>query len=223
MHRFWTAAAATLVVLAGATPASSVVAAAPPTSTALVLSTSTSTYGQTVTATATVTARSGSAQGDVVFSVDGTKIPANLGGNGATTVVLPASAVGQHAVSATFVPQFPESQERSDSPTQTWVITKARTRLQVRVIGKGARIPTSVQVKAAGDWGTRPTGRVSMVIRRIVSGTVSRKLRTFSVDAVARASFGRLRKGTYRLVVSYGGDAEHLAVRHFERFAVRQR
>lgn len=222
MHRFWTAAAATLVVLAAAAPATSVVAAAPPTSTALVLSTTTSSYGQTVTATATVTARPGPAQGDVVFSVDGTKIPANLGANGAASVVLPRATVGTYDVTATFVPQFSDSQGPS-STVETWVVSQVRTRLQVRVIGRGARIPTSVQVKAAGDWGTRPTGRVSMVIRRIASGTVSRKARTFSSDAVALAGFGRLRKGTYRLVVSYTGDTEHLAVRHFERFAVRQR
>lgn len=223
MHRFSTAAAAALVVLAGAAPASSVAVAAPPTSTALVLSTTTSSVGQTVTARATVTATPGPAEGDVVISVDGTTISANLGGNGTSTVVLPASAVGEHAVSATFVPLFPANQERSASPAQTWTVTKVRSRLQVRVIGKGARIPTSVQVKAAGDWGTTPTGRVTMEIRRIASGTVARKARTLSGAGVVLADFGRLRKGSYRLAVSYVGDADHLAVRHFERFAVVKR
>lgn len=222
MHRFSTAAAATLVVLAGAAPASSVVAAAPPTSTALVLSTSTSAYGQTVTATAAVTARPGPAQGDVVFSVDGTKIPANLGANGAASVVLPRAAVGTYDVTATFVPQFPDSQGPS-STVETWVVSQVRTRLQVRVIGKGARIPTSVQVKAAGDWGTTPTGRVTMTVRRVSHGARVAKRRTLKGSAGALADFGRLRQGTYRLVVSYAGDTEHLAVRHFERFAVRQR
>ena len=123
-------------------------------------------YGQTVTATATVTTSPGPAQGDVVFSVDGLAIKANLGASGTATVVLPPAMVGQHAVSATFVPQFPEGQEGSTSPTQTWMVAQVRTRLQVRVIGKGARIPTSVQVKAAGEYGTRPTGRVKVVVRR---------------------------------------------------------
>ncbi len=222
MHRYWIAAAATLVVLAGAAPASSVVAAAPTTSTALVLSTTTSAYGQVVRATATVTARPGPAQGDVVFSVDGAKIPANLGGDGSTTVVLPAAAVGKHEVSATFVPQFPAEQGAS-SAAESWSVAQVRTRLDVRVIGRGARIPTSVQVKAAGEWGTTPTGRVTMVVRRVVSGARIIKRRTLRSSGVALADFGQLPKGNYRLVLTYAGDTAHLAQRHFERFSVRQR
>lgn len=222
MHRSWTAAAATLIVLAGAAPASSAVAAAPPTSTSLVLSTTASAYGQQVRATATVSATTGPAEGDVVFSVDGTKIPANLGGNGMTTVVLPTSAVGSHEVRAEFVPQFAANQQPS-STGETLVVSQARTRLDVRVIGRGARIPTSVQVKAAGEWDTTPTGRVTMVLRRLASRARITKGRTLRASGVALASFGTLRKGRYQLVVTYAGDAEHLTERHFERFYVRQR
>ena len=192
-------------------------------STSLVLSTATSAYGQNVTATASVSATPGPPEGDVVFSLDGVATKANLGASGTATLVLPRSAVGQHAVSATFVPQFPASQQSSTSPVQGWTVAPVRTRLQVRVIGKGARIPTSVRVGAAGEYGTRPSGRVSMVVRRIASGPTTTRARTLSDSAVAQASFGRLRTGRYRLVVTYAGDAEHLLERQFVRFRVRQR
>jgi hypothetical protein len=179
--------------------------------------------GQTVTATAAVAASPGPAQGDVVFDVDGVQISANLGASGTATVVLPDALVGQHAVTATFVPQVPASQQGSTSPTQAWVVTQVRTRLQVRVIGKGARIPTSVQVKAAGDYGTRPTGRVKVVVRHLRTEDRTRRVTRLDPTALALAGFGRLRKGDYRLVVTYVGDSQHLRERHVERFHVRRR
>jgi hypothetical protein len=198
-------------------------ARAPQTTTALALSTTGSVYGQTVTATAAVAASPGPAQGDVVFDVDGVQISANLGASGTATVVLPDALVGQHAVTATFVPQVPASQQGSTSPTQAWVVTQVRTRLQVRVIGKGARIPTSVQVKAAGDYGTRPTGRVKVVVRHLRTEERTRRVTRLDPTALALAGFGRLRKGDYRLVVTYVGDSQHLRERHVERFHVRRR
>jgi hypothetical protein len=102
-------------------------------------------------------------------------------------------------------------------------VVQVRTRLQVRVIGKGVRIPTSVQVKAAGEYGTLPTGRVRLELRRIRSGDVVRAARRLSSTGVALADLGRLRKGAYRLVVTYGGDVQHLTERQFSRFRVQQR
>ncbi len=194
-----------------------------PTSTSMTISVPESAYGQPVTATATVTATPGPPAGDVVFSVDGVATKANLGASGVASLVLPKAMVGQHAVVATFVPQFSSSQQGSASPTQTWTVAQVRTRLQVRVIGKGARIPTSVRVGAAGEYGTRPTGRVSMVIRRIASGATAGRSRTLSSTAVALADFGRLRKGRYRLTVTYAGDSRHLLERQLTRFRVQQR
>ena len=199
------------------------IALAAPSTTTLSLSTSQSAYGQSVTATAAVATVPGPAQGDVVFSVDGLAFSANLGATGTATVVLPDAAVGQHAVSATFVPQLPTSQQASTSPTQAWVVTQVRSRLQVRVIGKGARIPTSVQVKAAGDYGSLPTGRVKVVVTRVGTDDRTRVVRSLGSTAVAVAGLGRLRKGDYRLVVTYAGDTQHLPERHVERFHVRRR
>ncbi len=223
MRRSLVAIAAPVLLAAGAVPGAPASAAAPPTSTTLVLSTTASAYGQTVTATATVSAKPGPPQGDVVFSVDATTVKANLGAGGSTTVILPDALVGQHAVVATFVPQIPAEQEGSASPAQTWVVSQARTQLQVRVIGKGARIPTSVQVKAAGDFGTRPTGRVRVVIRHLGTGDRTRRVTRLDASAVALAEFGRLRKGNYRLLVTYVGDSQHLRERRSGKFYVRRR
>lgn len=223
MHRCLVVIAATVLLAAGAAPVAPASAAAPPTSTTLVLSTTASTYGQTVTATATVSAKPGPPQGDVVFSVDGGTVKANLGGGGSATVILPDALVGQHAVVATFVPQIPAEQESSASPPQAWVVSQARTQLQVRVIGKGARIPTSVQVKAAGDYGTRPTGRVRIVVRHTGTGDRTRRVTRLDASAVALAGFGRLRKGSYRLVATYVGDSQHLRARRSGTFYVRRR
>lgn len=222
MHRSWTVAgAATLLAVPSA--ATAVPARFQPTSTALTISIPQSSYGQSVTATATVSAAPGSPEGDVVFTVDGRSIKTNLGASGAATVVLPAVLVGQHAVSATFVPQFPDSQQGSTSPTRVWMVAQVRTRLQVRVIGQGARIPTSVQVKAAGEYGTRPTGRVRVVVRRTGTRDSTRAVTRLGSTAVALAGLGTLRKGRYRLVVTYVGDSQHLREVHAETFRVRRR
>ena len=221
--RRWGRGLVFLLVVAATSSTAPVSARGPQTTTALALSATESAYGQTVTATAAVAASPGPAQGDVVFAVDGVQISANLGATGTAMVVLPDVLVGQHAVTATFVPQFPASQQGSTSPTQAWVVSRVRTRLQVRVIGKGARIPTSVQVKGAGDYGTTPTGRVKVVVRHIRTGDRTRRATRLDATALAMAGFGRLHKGDYRLVVTYAGDTQHLPARRVERFHVRRR
>ncbi len=223
MRRSLVAALSSFLVVTGVAAAAPASALAGPSSTTVALSTAQSAYGQVVTATAAVSAQPGPSQGDVVFSVDGLAVKANLGASGTATVVLPAALVGQHAVTATFVPQFPEVQQGSASPTQTWTVAQVRTRLQVRAIGKGARIPTSVQVKAAGEYGSRPTGRVRLVVRRKANGQRIRVVRRLSTTAVVLAQLGKLRKGTYRLETTYVGDSQHLRERRVETFRVRRR
>lgn len=213
--------ATTLVLVAAVTSAPA--HAAPKTSTTLVISLTQSSYGQSVTATATVSAAPSLPEGDVVFSVDGLAVKANLGATGVATLVLPRAAVGEHAVSATFVPQFPDRLEGSSSQTQTWTVSQVRTRLQVRVIGRGARIPTSVQVKAAGEFATVPTGRVRFVVRRKADGKILRSAQRLDGTAVALTRLGTLKKGAYRLELTYVGDSQHLRERHLETFRVRQR
>lgn len=223
MRRSLVAAASSILIAVGAAPAALASARAGTSTTTVSLSTAQSAYGQFVTATAAVSANPGPPEGDVVFSVDGLAVKTNLGASGTASFVLPAAAVGEHAVSATFVPQFPQSQQGSASPTQTWTVVQVRTRLQVRVIGRGARIPTSVQVKAAGEYGSQPTGRVKFLVRRKADGERFRAAQRLSSMAVALAELGKLRKGRYRLEVTYVGDAQHLRERRVETFRVRQR
>jgi hypothetical protein len=223
MSRFRAAAAAlilALVVAGWTTPASG----APPSTTTLVLSAAQSGYGQPVTASARVDAAGGPGDGDVNFTVDGTVVKANLGANGSASIVLPRDTlVGEHAISATFVPRFPDRQESSTSPTATWVVSQVRTRLQVRVTGRGARIPTSVVVAAAGEFGTRPTGTVTVSVRHLGTRRLTRRERTLDGAGTLLARFGILRPGPYRLRVSYGGDTQHLGEAYSQKFAVRQR
>ena len=217
-----TAAALLALALVGAgwaTPAS----AAPPSTTTLVLSTPASAYGQTVTASAHVDTAGGPAEGDVVFTIDGTVIKTNLRADGNATAVLPRALVGEHPVSATFVPQFPDRQTSSTSPVVPWVVSQVRTRLQVRVTGRGARVPTSVVVVAAGEYGTGPTGRVKVKVRRDGSRRWTKVVQRLSSNETVTAGFGKLGGGRYRLMVTYVGDSQHLAERDSERFAVRQR
>lgn len=218
------AVAAALVALAGggwAVPAH----AAPPSTTTLSLTTPTSAYGQTVTAQASVAVPGSTPNGKVYFAVDdGTSFMASINSSGTATYTLPRDvAVGQHAVSATFVPRYPDQQEGSQSAPVSWVVAKARTFVQTRITARGAHVPTGVVIGAVGDFGTRPSGSVTVTARHLGTGKVTRRERTFDPSGAATARLGILRTGTYRLRVTYAGDAGHLPTRSTEKFTVRQR
>jgi hypothetical protein len=199
-------------------------AAAAPSSTTITLSSTESPYGKTVTASAAVAVSSGRAEGDVLFVIDGgAPVKANLGATGTARIVLPDLPVGEHQVSATFAPQFVDQQQPSTSPAQPWSIDRARTDLQVRVIGRGARIPTSVRVQADGDFGTRPTGSVRVAVKRIGSRSASAKVSTLPNDGVVLTRFGKLRQGRYRAIVTYDGDSQHLNGKRVQWFRVVKR
>ncbi|RYB91091.1 hypothetical protein EUA93_19385 [Nocardioides oleivorans] len=191
--------------------------------TSVVLSTTRSAYGQTVTATAAVATSTGRADGDVYVSVDGVASKVNLSATGSATVVLPDAPVGDHAVTATFVPQFPVDQQGSTSPAQAWTVGQVRTRLFVDVQGRGLRIPTVVRVEAGGEYGSTPTGRVTITLERIGTGRTTVRTKVLPREGVVEARYGRLPRGGYRSVVTYAGDAEHLPEKRVQRFRVRQR
>lgn len=221
MSRSRVAAATALVALAGggwAVPAH----AADPATTTLVLDHPTSAYGQTVTATARVVLPGGTPDGDIYFVVDGTSVKANLRGDGTASIVLPRALVGQHSVLARFV-QFPDRGQGSESAATSWVVDPATTRVSARVTGRGAHVPTGVVIGAVGDWGTQPTGPVTVTARHLRTGKVTRRERTLDPTGAATARLGVLRTGRYRLRVTYAGDAQHLAARYTEKFTVRQR
>lgn len=216
------AVAAVLVALGGggwAAPAH----AAPPSTTTVVLTHATSAYGDTVRATAQVDAGGALVDGDIHFVVDGTSYKTNATPSGSQTFVLPTTTtVGTHSVVARFVPRLP-NQSPSESAPASWVVTKARTLVQLRVTGRGARVPTGVVVGAVGDFGTVPTGAVSVSVRHLGTGKVVRRARTLDQAGAAVARLGILRAGRYRLRVAYAGDGQHLAARRSSTFTVRQR
>jgi hypothetical protein len=220
MRRALTVGATTLLVLACAAPAT---AESGPSSTTVTLSTTQSVYGQTVTASAAVATVPGPPQGDVVFSLDGTSVKANLSASGTASVVLPKLLVGEHQVTASFVPQFPTDQQGSTSAPQVWAVAQAPTHLGVQVTGRGARIRTSVRVRADGEFGTRPTGTVRVVVQRVGSSNRTRVVTQLPPGGLVVAGIGTLRQGDYRAKVTYFGDGEHLRERRVERFHVRRR
>lgn len=211
--------------LAGAAVPVHVAAAAVPSTTTVLVSAPQSAYGQPVSATATVTTASGPAQGDVVFSVDGVAFKANLGATGTAGIVLPRAAAGAHAVQATFLPQDPLTQDGSTSPSVAWQVSQVRTRLQVRVTGKRVRGQVTAHVRAAGDYGTTPGGRVRIVVRH--AGRTVRVARARLEGGAVRGPLfldpGPSRRGRYRIEVTYRGDADHLAARRVERFRIGAR
>lgn len=194
--------------------------AAAPSTTVLALSPPAPAYGRTVRATATVTSPAGPAQGDVVFSVDGARFPANLTGGGQASILLPRLGAGPHDVVAAYVPQFPDRQDASSSAPTTLVVAPVRTSLDVRVSGARPRAVARVHLGASGDFGTVPTGEVRLRLFR--GAPPPRVARTLVLDAAGRSvvRLGRLRPGRYRLVVHYRGDTQHQRASQTLRFGV---
>lgn len=190
------------------------------TTTSLSLSVTPSVYGQPVTATASVVSSAGEPNGDVYFSVDALRIKANLLGNGTASVVLPRLPVGSHPVVATYV-QYPDPTVTSSSAPVDWVVQQVRTRVALQVTGRRTTGRTTIRAQVAGEYGTRPSGRVRVVLHRTGTRRTVRVVVPVDATGLAVASLGRLRRGAYRAVVTYTGDSEHLRQRRVERFRVR--
>ncbi|CAB4925785.1 unannotated protein [freshwater metagenome] len=214
------AALSAAVLALALAPAGPAAASAPPSSTTLTLSATESAYGQSVTASAQVVSVGGQPNGDVYFTVDGRDVKANLLGNGTASVVLSELLVGTHVVTATYVPKFPGEQSGSSSPPAGLVVAPARSYLQVQVAGRRTRVPTTVRLRVDGDYGTRPTGRVRVDLRRAGAGRVARVGVRLDPSGAAVARLGRLRAGGYRVEVTYVGDSQHRRTRVVERLRV---
>lgn len=216
-----------LVLATASSPASAsapaAAARAATSTTSVALSATRSSYGQTVSATAAVATSAGRAVGDVFFSVDGVATKVNLSATGTATLVLPDAPVGDHVVTATFVPQFPLEQQGSTSPAQGWTVERVRTRLFVDVTGRGLRLPTVVRVEAAGEYGSAPTGPVRLTLTRAGAGRTTVRSKALPGDGVVVARYGTLARGRYKSVVTYPGDDQHLPEKRVQWFQVRQR
>jgi hypothetical protein len=205
----------------GKAPVIDTIVVAAKSTTTLTLSKTASKYGEDVTATAKVVTSSGAPDGDVAFSVDGVATKARVDKDGVATLVLPDAPVGNHSVTASFVPKDTAHYDGSTSAPQAWAIEKARTKMRVPVTGKRRDVVTKVGVKAAGAFGTVPTGKVKIKLKRI--GKVGRWVKVRKLrDGEAKAGFGKLKVGRYRVVVKYRGDGNHLAKRKVKTFRVRR-
>lgn len=192
-------------------------------STTLTLSKSASQYGEDVTATAKVTTTAGAAgpaDGDVAFAVDGVVTRAKVDRDGIATLVLPDTAVGAHRVTATFVPRDVTHYDGSTTAAQTWDVSKVRTKMRVPVTGKRVGTVTRVAVRAKGAFDTVPTGKVTIKLKRANATKKWIKVRKLDDQGKATAGFGKLKKGRYKVVVTYRGDTNHNAKKKVKRFRV---
>lgn len=205
-----------------AAPAIATISVVAPSTTTMSLDRTTSEYGQAVTATAQVLVASGTADGDVAFSVDGLATKARVDEDGVATLLLPDAGPGAHAVAATFVPRDATSYDASASAGQSWTVTRARTRIRIPVTGRTTTLVTRVGVRTKGVFGTVPTGKVRITVKRLNTRGTWVGTRTLDDTGAARAGFGRLSKGRYRAVVTYRGDAHHLSLKKSKGFRVKR-
>lgn len=192
--------------------------------TTLTLSKTASQYGEDVTATAKVTTTAGAAgpaDGDVAFSVDGVVTRAKVDKDGVAALVLPDAAVGAHSVTATFVPRDTAHYDGSTA-AQAWEVSKVRTKMRVPVSGKRVGTVTKVGVRAQGAFDTVPTGKVTVKLKRVNSMKKWIKVRKLDDQGSAAAGFGELKKGRYKVVVTYKGDTNHNAKKKVKRFRVKR-
>lgn len=216
------AAALTCTVPAGQAPVIDTIAVVATSTTTVALDRTTSEYGQDVTATAVVATTGGIPDGTVAFSVDGLATRATVGPGGVATLVLPYAGPGTHRVSATFVPRDPTSYVGSGSAALPWTVAQARTRIRMPITGRTAASRTRIAARAAGSYGTVPTGTVRITVKRLGTRGKRVRVRTLGDTGTARAGFGRLSTGRYRAVVVYPGDAAHTGVTKTKRFRVKR-
>ena len=91
--------------------------------------------------------------------------------------------------------------------------------MRIPVTGRTTTVVTRVGVKAKGVFDTVPTGKVRIKVKRIGKPGKWVRVRTLD-DGSARAGFGRLKKGRYRVVVVYRGDANHRYLKKTKQFRV---
>jgi hypothetical protein len=167
------------------------------------------TYGTAASITATVTGES-SPTGDVVLTRDGTEVGTAALDGGSATFTLPARlAAGTHALVASYAG---DDNTEAGERTATLRVAKAATTATTTV----TKAPTTkkagkAKVVVATDSGSALGGRSAVVLRR-ANGT---KVRSWSPGAAkpSTLTLPKLKAGTYRLVTSYAGNANHAAAK----------
>lgn len=147
--------------------------------------------------------------GFVSFNVAGTSVIAPvLGGRASAT--LPAIGLGSHTVAAQFVPTL-SSQFTGSQGSGRLVVVKATTRVTAKAtaLGKGT---VSLAIRVTASATQRLGGRVQVVItppKKLKKKVKVTKLSaTVDGSGVATVTAKKLKKGTYRVKVSYSGTTQ---------------
>lgn len=189
--------------------------------TALTLAPATAGYGAPVTATAKVTTPGGTPDGDVTFVVDGVSTKVQVK-DGAASLVIDQAVVGDNAVSASFTPKDAVHYEGSSATPANLKVSKASTSTKVKITGKRVRERTAATIKLVGINKTVPTGQVKLVLRKAGNQGFHKAKSGALANGSRGFNLGRLGKGSYKVVVKYVGDANHLKSKTIKRFRVRR-
>ncbi|MGN0066012.1 MAG: Ig-like domain repeat protein [Nocardioides sp.] len=193
-----------------------------PVDTTLNLSTdlTSSPYGKRVQAVAQVPA---AAQGIVTFAVGSTALEVTVV-NGRAAATLPVLAVGAHQVVATYLPRDPQSRKPATART-TLTVVKDSVRISFgKRWSKANRLLThKTRVRPAN--GALASGTVKVVLEKKV-GKKFRKVATHtgSLNGNGFVQFDdKLAKpvtGSYRVRITYGGSASHVAAQFTKSFRI---
>ncbi|MBA4608722.1 Ig-like domain repeat protein [Aeromicrobium sp. Marseille-Q0843] len=170
------------------------------TTTTLSVSPASQVFGSTpATLTATVTGEG--AEGTVTFTRGGTVIAKGVKvSGGKASVRLPRDLpVGSHALRATFVPASAGT-EASTSSVVTFRVAKATAKVKAASVTKVKALKGGKLTVKVTATGTTPTGKITVTVGGKKAGAMLK-------NGKATVKLPRLKAGTYRANVAYGGSA----------------
>ncbi len=178
------------------------VAAAPVTTVAsttkLSVSPATAAIGTARTVTATVTKTGGTPTGNVTFKSGSITKTVALS-NGKATWRLPALAVGNHPVTASYAGD--DTTDPSTAAAVNVKVTKASSRVSAAVKKSAKKVKLTITVKTAS--GVSPKGTVTITLKGKTRKTVRA---TVNANGKATVTVKKLKKGKYKATVKYAGN-----------------
>jgi hypothetical protein len=176
----------------------------------------TATYGARTEAKVTIP----NGTGTVTLTGAGPAQTKTLTGGSATFALPRTLSPGDYSLTAQY---SGDSQFFSGSTTGTLTVDKAGTAVRTTVTRKA--LPrragkVKVTVTSRVDGGAAPSGTVKL---QLTHGAKHRVVQHALHTTSVRITLPRLRPGTWRLVATYTGDADHKAATHHMRIKVAQR
>jgi hypothetical protein len=199
------------------------------TTTQLKLSRAIAQYGSTNVAHVTVSGdKAGSkANGSVTFTLSGEGVSESWtksvkGGQASVTLPRKLAAGNTYTVRAKYTPGDCSVFKGSESKAAYYSVNKANTMRRVHApnVDRGQRARVSVAVSSARPGMFTPRGQVRIVLSRRGEKLAVKTLRL--EDGRVRASFGKLRPGSYDVVVRYFGTGNFRSTRGTDGFRVRR-